>query len=130
MALIELIIIIAVLFITPLLCILLIPFYFSFSFTKEGHDIKTEFEVSWLWGLIKKKFEGRDTEKAGKEKVEKPEKEKKRRIDQFKDAGGAMEYIPAFFELVHPFLKFAKDALFSLLNRLSKRLMSASSIII
>jgi len=114
MALIELIIIIAILFIALLLCVLLIPFYLSFSFIKKGHDIRTEFEVSWLGGLVGKKLEEKKTEKPEKEKVEKPEKEGKNITDQLGDVYDLIEYTPDFLELFHPFLKFIKDSLFSL----------------
>ena len=132
MVLIELILIIVFVFIALSLCILLIPFCFSFSFTKKEHDLRTEFEVGWFWGLIKRKFKVNGAEKVEKEKKKlerekkiekkkeiekekkKVEKEKKSIIYQFKDVYDATEYTPIFFELFYPFLKFIKDTLFSL----------------
>jgi hypothetical protein len=133
MEIIGFILISVLLFIIFCLFILFVPFYFSLFFNKKGREIETEFKVSWFFGLIKRKFiidaektkkKSEDAEKLkkkaeGKSKKAGEEEEsivsKLRKISySIRDAYGYRTYAPAFLELFYPFLKFSKDALFSM----------------
>lgn len=124
MGLIDFILIVVLLFIVLFLFILFVPFCFSLFFNKKGSEIETEFEVSWFFGLIKRKFNLSETEKIKKKsgaKIKKDGKENESIVlklvnlpYKIRDAYGYKTYAPAFLEMFYPFLKFSKDALFSL----------------
>jgi len=140
MALTELIAAVVFVFAALIICVLLIPFYFSFYLNRKESDFKGDVEIAWLSNIIKKRFElKKDAGKLEKEKAEKGEdrgegdgkkgrskeeegfkKEKKREkgagniADNFNKFFENSQYIPYIADLGYPVFRFIKDILISI----------------